>query len=146
MTRFARTIRIEAPPEEIWAVLVDVEAWPTWASQFERIDRLDAGPIAFGSRVLVKPKKMPARTWKITNYEEGRSFTWGSPLSPGVRVIGGHSLTPAGDGTTAEFWLEAHGPIGTLLGPILRRSIFRENTRTATEGLKRHVEGRGQAS
>jgi hypothetical protein len=42
-------------------------------------------------------------------------------------------------GANAEFWLEASGLLGTLLGPVLRR-IFSRNTTSATEGLKRFME------
>jgi hypothetical protein len=61
-------------------------------------------------------------------------------LAPGVRIIGGHVLTGGGGGADAEFWLAAEGALGTLLAPVLRRTVFSRNTRSATEGLKRHME------
>jgi hypothetical protein len=138
---YARSIRINAPPAIVWAAIVDVETWPAWASQFRRLERLDAGPLALGSRVRVTPKGMPGAVWQVTEYEEGRSFTWASSLSPGVRLMGGHVVAADGDGTTAEFWLEASGTIGTLLTPVLRRTLFSRNTRSATGGLKTYLEG-----
>ena len=146
MSRYARTLRIGAPAAEVWSALVDVESWPAWASQFRRLERLDGGPLAPSSRVRIRPTGMPAAIWHVTEYEEGRSFTWASSLSPGVLITGGHVVTTVGNGTDAEFWLEASGPLGTLLAPLLRRTVFSRNTRSATEGLKRYVEGRGPAS
>ena len=140
MSRYARSIRIGAPPGDVWAAMVDVERWPVWASQFKRLERLDAGPLAAGSRVKVKPKGMPGSVWQVTEYEEGHSFTWASSLAPGIRVTGGHEVTANGNGTNAEFWLEAGGPLGRLLGPLLKRTVFSRNTRSATEGLKSHLE------
>ena len=140
MSRHARSIRIGAPPGDVWAAMVDVERWPVWASQFKRLERLDAGPLAAGSRVKVKPKGMPGSVWQVTEYEEGHSFTWASSLGPGILVTGGHEVTANGNGTNAEFWLEAGGPLGRLLGPLLRRTVFSRNTRSATEGLKSHLE------
>jgi len=140
MSRYARSIRIGAPPGDVWAAMVDVERWPVWASQFKRLERLDAGPLAAGSRVKVKPKGMPGSVWQVTEYEEGHSFTWASSLAPGILVTGGHEVTANGNGTNAEFWLEAGGPLGRLLGPLLRRTVFSRNTRSATEGLKSHLE------
>jgi len=140
MSRYARSIRIGAPPGDVWAAMVDVERWPVWASQFKRLERLDAGPLAAGSRVKVKPKGVPGSVWQVTEYEEGHSFTWASSLGPGMRVTGGHEVTANGNGTNAEFWLEAGGPLGRLLGPLLRRTVFSRNTRSATEGLKSHFE------
>jgi uncharacterized protein YndB with AHSA1/START domain len=76
MSRFARSIRIGAPPADVWAAIRDVEAWPTWASQFKRLERLEASPPAVGSRVRVTPKGMPGAVRQVTEYEEGKSFTW----------------------------------------------------------------------
>jgi len=53
--KYARSIRIGATPAAVWAAIVNVETWPEWASQFKRLERLDAGPLASGSRVHVTP-------------------------------------------------------------------------------------------
>ncbi|MGZ5410488.1 MAG: SRPBCC family protein [Aeromicrobium sp.] len=37
MSRFARSIRIAVPSADVWAAIVDVEAWPAWASQFRSL-------------------------------------------------------------------------------------------------------------
>lgn len=145
MSRYARSIHIEAPAADIWAAIVDVETWPVWASQFKRIERLDAGSLAPNSRVRVRPKGMPQAIWHVTEFEEGRSFTWASSLMPGIRITGGHVVTPDGNAANAEFWLEASGALGRLLTPMLGRIVFSRNTRSATEGLKSYVEERGPA-
>ncbi len=142
MSRYSRSIHIEAPAVEVWAAIVDVEAWPAWAPQFRRLERLGTGPLALDSRVRVSPKGMPGAVWRVTDFEEGRSFTWASRLVPGVLVTGGHDLTTDGKSTDAEFWLEASGALGRLLSPLLGRMVFSRNTRSATEGLKRYVEER----
>jgi hypothetical protein len=89
---------------------------------------------------------MPAAVWQVTDYEEGHSFTWASSLMPGMLITGGHVVTSDGSGTDAEFWLEASGTLGKLLSPLLRRTVFSRNTRSATNGLRSHMEGRGSAS
>jgi hypothetical protein len=140
MSRLTRSVQIHADPAAVWATMMDLEHWPQWASQFKALERLDGVGLAVNSRVRVSPKGLPASVWRVTEYADGRSFTWESHLGPGLRVAGGHLLMPTEKGTTAEFWLDADGPLGSLLGPILRRTVFSRNTRTATEGLKRHVE------
>jgi hypothetical protein len=140
MSRVARTVRVKAPVSADWATLVELESWPTWASQFKRIDRVSAGPLRVGSRVRVRPKGMPISIWQVTAYDEGRLFTWASSLAPGLRVVGGHELSPRGEATDAMFWLEAQGPLGVLVAPVLDRTLFSRNTRSATEGLRRHLE------
>lgn len=146
MSRFARNVHIDAPAADVWAVMMDLEQWPRWASQFKRLEPLDGVRLAHDSRVRVWPKGLPASVWHVTEYEQGRSFTWESRLGPGVRLTGGHLLTPTPNGTTAQFWLEANGPLGSALSPILKRLVFSRNTRTATEGLKHEVEQQSRAT
>lgn len=125
--------------------MMDIEQWPTWASQFKRLELVDQAPLALGSRVRVRPNRLPASVWRVTDYDAGRSFTWESSPAPGMRLAGGHVVTADGEGTNAEFSLQAGGPLGRVLAPLLRRTVFSRNTRNATEGLKRHVEdGRAQ--
>lgn len=140
MSRTAHRVRIGASPAEIWPALTEIERWPSWAAQFRRLERLDASPLAPGSRVRVTPRGLPASVWTVTELETERSFTWAASLVPGLRVERGHTIGPADGGSDAEFWLEAHGPLSVLLSPVLRRTVFRRNTRQAAEGLKRHVE------
>ena len=140
MSRVARTIHIGAPAADVWAALIDVESWPAWASQFKRLERLDAGQLKAGSRVRVRPHGLPAAVWRVTDYEEGRCFTWASSPVAGFELIGGHVLTTDGDGTNAEFSLEASGVLGSLMAPVLRQVVFSRNTKSATEGLKQYIE------
>ncbi len=77
---------------------------------------------------------MPASVWRVTEFEAGRSFTWTSSPVPGLVLAGGHVLTADGQGTTAEFSLEATGPLGTVLGPLLRPTVFSRNTRMRHRG------------
>lgn len=140
MARITRSIHIEAPPDAIWRALVDIEAWPDWAMQMKRLERLNPGPLAFGSRVRVTPKGMPRSVWEVNEYEEGRSYTWTAVVAPGVRLTGGHVVDSNSGGVMASFWLGASGPLAAILRP-LRAVVFRRNTRLATEGLKAYVEG-----
>ena len=140
MGRVANRVEISAPREAVWAAITQVEAWPEWAPQMKHLERIDAGPLRLGSRVRVRPKGLPQNVWRVTEFEDGRLFTWETSLLPGLRLSGGHELTANGDRTIAEFWLDAGGPLGALVGPILRRTTFRRNTRNATEGLKAYVE------
>ena len=47
--------RIARPPAEVFAALIDVEHWPAWliASGIVRVEPLDPGPLAMGSRLRV---------------------------------------------------------------------------------------------
>jgi uncharacterized protein YndB with AHSA1/START domain len=47
--------RIARPPADVFAAIVDVEAYPSWliASGITRVERLDAGPLKAGSRLRI---------------------------------------------------------------------------------------------
>jgi len=47
--------RIGRPPADVFAVLIDVETWPSWliASGIVRVERLDGGPLVAGSRLRI---------------------------------------------------------------------------------------------
>ena len=139
MLSVSRTIRIEAPPDKVWAAMIDVESWPAWASYMKSLQRQDAGAFRMSSRVKVTPKGLPGSVWTVTEYDEGRSYTWETTLAPGVKLVGGHVVEPEGSATMATLWLEARGPIGSFLSPALGL-VFRRNTRLATHGLKSYCE------
>ena len=137
--RVSRTVHIDAPVERVWRVATDVERWPEWASYMRSLVPQDEGPLRMGSRVRVTPKGMPGSVWTVTEFDEGRSYTWETSLAPGLRLAGGHVYEAEGAGTSATFSLATAGPLGVALGPALGL-VFRRNTRLATDGLKAHCE------
>jgi uncharacterized membrane protein len=51
VTRIRETVDIEAPPARIWAVVQeDVENAPKWSSNLAKVEKLDDGPPAKGTR------------------------------------------------------------------------------------------------
>ncbi|MEX5718406.1 SRPBCC family protein [Geodermatophilus maliterrae] len=57
-------IDVEAPVQQVWQVLREVELWPEWAPTVTSVRRLDDGPLAVGSRVRVgRPRILRPSTW-----------------------------------------------------------------------------------
>ena len=140
MVAVARTVHIEAPPERVWEVLVEVEGWLRFAPHFKSIERKDEGSFALGSKVKVTPRWSTGSIWEVTEFEEGRSFTWEADAHPGVHVVADHVVEPDGDGTRATLSLTSSRPLAALLAPVLV-IIFRRPLRQVAEGVKGLCEG-----
>jgi hypothetical protein len=137
----SRSIHIDAQPAKVWQVTADVERWPQFAAQFTRIERTDDGPLALGKKARVGLRGLlgPGSEWVVTEYEDGRSFTWEADAIPGLHFVGGHVVEPEGDGTRATMSLDSSGPVALLILPAAA-IIFRRNVRLECEGLKRYCE------
>jgi uncharacterized membrane protein len=114
MTHFNVAVEIEAPPDRVWAVMIDVERWPEWTPTVTSIQRLDSGPFAVGSRVMIRQPKLPPATWRLVELDAGRNFTW-IAASPGVRVTARHGVEPAGRLSRVTLSIQFSGPLGALV-------------------------------
>jgi uncharacterized protein YndB with AHSA1/START domain len=109
------TIDIDAPPERVWAVMVDVEAWPQWTASVTEAARLDTGHFDVGSRARLHQPRLPVAVWTVEDVEPGRSFTWTTGL-PGFRTTGRHLVERRRDGSRATLEIEQRGLVGELVG------------------------------
>jgi len=138
MTHFSTTVDIQAPLDRIWAALRDIEHWPEWTPTVISVRPLEAGPLAVGTRAIVRqPKLLPAR-WRVTAIEEGRSFTWVTG-GPGMLVTARHSIEGATNGSRVTLSIDFAG----VFGPIVARLTRGLNTRyldLEARGLKRRAE------
>ncbi len=130
----AHTLHIDAPPDLVWAVLVDVERWPEWTPTMTSVVRVDDGPFHLGSTAKIKQPGQPESLWTVTAFVPGQAFTWGTGRT-GLQLLARHELLASGAGTESLVTLDMDGALATLLGPILRR--FAANAiATENEGLK----------
>jgi hypothetical protein len=95
---------IRATPQQIWPILTDAAAYPSWNSAVTRIE----GRIAAGETIKVFVPINPGRTFpvKVTTFEPPQRMTWTGGLPLGLfRGVRTFTWTPKGDGTT-EFRME----------------------------------------
>jgi uncharacterized protein YndB with AHSA1/START domain len=136
---FSISVDIDAPRERVWAIMSDIERWSEWTASVTRIRQLTPGPMAVGTRALVRQPKLPPAFWKVVSFEPNEAFTWVT-WSPGVSVTARHSVQSTGSGSRATLSLQFAG----LLGPMLARLTRDLNDRylaLEAAGLKRRSEG-----
>ena len=143
MKTFRTTIDIKAPPARVWAILSDIEGWPEWTRSVTRVERLDSGPLAPGSRARLRQPKLRPAIWQVTAVDKGASFTW-MTKSLGLRVTGHHAIEPLKKGSASRVTLslEFSGFL-SLLVALLTRSLNQEYMQLEADGLKKRSEQHG---
>ena len=141
MRTFRITTDIAAPAERVWQVMSDTDRWHEWTPSVTRVKRLGGGPLALGSRALIRQPRFPPALWKVTAIEPGKSFTWVS-IAPGLRVVGHHSVEPTGAGSRATLSLELEGILGGVWGRMTR-DITKRYLALEARGLKARSEDAG---
>jgi carbon monoxide dehydrogenase subunit G len=134
-----RTIDINAPPERVWAVMMDVERWPEWTDSMKSVERLDSGEFGVGSKAKLKIRRSPnANVWTVTELTPGRSFSW-ETNSGGVKGLATHVIEPDGNGSKVTLTVNLSGIVATLFGTMIGGQS-RKNVEMEAEGLKRRSE------
>ena len=139
---YEASIRIDGTPEQVWKVLVDVAAWPTWDSGVTSVKGSSDGPPALGEKLTISVAANPDRAFpvKVTEVSTARRlvFRGGMPLGlfSGERT---YTLEPDGAGTQFTMREVYAGPMAGLifrsipdLGPSFRQFVT---------GLAKQVDG-----
>jgi hypothetical protein len=110
MKHYEASATIDAPPEDVWAILTDAPAYAQWDSGVQKVD----GRIAPGEKIKVVSEANPGRAFpvKVSEFEPARRMVWsgGMPLGlfKGVRTF---TLTPEGSATRFDMREEYSGPL-----------------------------------
>ena len=133
------TRHINATPEQVWAVITDIERWPEWTASVTSVKRLDEGELRVGSQARIKQPHIPTSVWTVSELDPGHAFTWQAGFFGGT-ISGGHYIDAVEEGgTNVRLVIEARGGLtGIMSGWIERTS--RKNMNTEADGLKRQSE------
>jgi uncharacterized membrane protein len=133
------SVEIDAPASLVWEVFTDVERWPEWTASVTELVGLDGPEIAVGKRFRIKQPKLPPLVWRVTDLQPGASWTW-AQRSAGGSTLAHHSVTPIAEGRTlVRQTLDQRGPIGALVGHLMRATTRRYLALEA-QGLKARSE------
>jgi uncharacterized membrane protein len=134
-------VEIDAPAGVVWEVFSDVERWSEWTGSITRIVALDGPGLAVGKRFEIKQPRMPKLVWEVTELTPGHSWTW-VQRSPGGLTVARHDVVAeSANRTRVRQQLEQRGPIGSLVG-MLMRGMTRRYLDLEAAGLKARSEQR----
>ena len=116
MRSFEAATRIDAGPDDVWAVLVDVGSWRDWDSGVDRVE----GRVALGEQLTIYATMIRNRpfTVTVTDIRPREAMRWRGGLPFGLAVIERtYHLDAQDDGGTVITVREDHtGPLAPLLG------------------------------
>lgn len=138
MQEIITTVDIDAAPNDVWAVLTDVERWPTWTPTMQEVTRLDRRAFAVGSRARVRQPRLATAVYVVTRLDEGRGFTWVS-RAPGITTEGDHVLEPRGAKTRVTLSIRFAGFLSGLVGRMFR-GLAQRYIGIEAEGLRQRCE------
>ena len=136
---------IDAPIDEVWAVVEDVASAPAWQNGLERMEVLETDA---GGRVLLADSTSDAKVRHVTtrvrfDYDPPNTVTWRQEKGDLKSLVGAWELEDLGGRTRATYTLE--GDPGRMLGMLIRGPVegsIRQHMVEARPGeLKRRVEG-----
>ena len=126
---------IDAPIEEVWDVVKDIETAPEWQKGFEEVEVLERDG---EDRVLVAKTKSDAKVKTVTtrlrfSYEEPTLVEWNQEKGDLKSLVGAWELEDLGEGRTrATYRLE--GDPGRVLGMAIRGPVEGQIRKMLVEG------------
>jgi uncharacterized protein YndB with AHSA1/START domain len=115
------SIETSASPEAIWWLWSNVDGWPEWNADIERIE-LD-GPFAPGGRILMTPSGAEPVELRIAEAVEPELFVDEADLGE-IVVRTTHRVQPLdGEGARVTYAMEITGSAADTLGPQIGPEI-----------------------
>lgn len=134
-----REVTIEATPDEILAVLFDLESLPTWSSAHQKVEVLERDDDGHPSKSRQTVKVVGVNDEQVLDYAvhpDGVSWTLVSSKQQRAQE-GRYTLTPDGESTRVRFELTVD-PLVPLPGFVIKRGA-KGLMETATDGLRKQV-------
>ena len=137
--------RIQRPPGDVFAALIDIERYPTWliASGIVRVERLDPGPIAVGSRLRIGQTVAGRSTvleGTVTELVSDAGFGLKARDPEGVSIEIKAALVPDGDTTRLRWSLRIGLPLRFRMFESMVTPQARRAAALDLEAFKRHPE------
>ncbi|MHB8491361.1 MAG: SRPBCC family protein [Solirubrobacteraceae bacterium] len=119
------SIFIAAPPERVWALVMDPERLDEWVTIHSALIRHDTGPIREGytmeQQVHVRGVKLDVR-WRLAECLPVTCAVWKGRGPARSTANSEYRLLPKDGGTLFDYRNEFHAPLG-VLGAVASRAL-----------------------
>lgn len=139
-----QSIEIDATPEEILAVALDIEAYPEWANGVKQVEVLERDEEGRPRRAaFVLEGFVKEITYELVyDYDLPHRMSWRAEPGPDLDMLeGSYTLTPTEDGATEVVYAFSVAPTFKIPG-FVRRQAERQIVTTALRGLRQRVQAR----
>ena len=136
--KFGASVEINTTSEKAWALVKNVEEWPSWIPSLKKIEKVTKGPMDVGSRVLVVARSLITVNllMTITEFVPGRRVVMEGKVL-GVKMTRYYEMEPVAQNKAK---LTAGGDVSGLLAFLVRRGGQRLSEEIVL-ALKKKVEG-----
>jgi len=136
--KFSASVEINTTSEKAWALVKNVEEWPSWIPSLKKIEKVTKGPMDVGSRVLVVARSLITVNllMTITEFVPGRRVVMEGKVL-GVKMTRYYEMEPVAQNKAK---LTAGGEVSGLLAFLVRRGGQRLSEEIVL-ALKKKVEG-----
>jgi ribosome-associated toxin RatA of RatAB toxin-antitoxin module len=137
----ADSIVINASPQAVMDVIVDIEAYPVWQKDIREVEVLERDEHGRASRArFVVDARMLTAIYTLAYTYSGDAVRWELISSDQLRQLdGSYRVAPASEGSTTVTYELAADTTMSIPG-FMRRRAAEHIVRSALEGLKQRVE------
>ena len=126
MSEVRTAIDIAAPPQDVWAVVMDPRRYGDWVTIHRRIERVDDGDLRPGFAVeqTLALRGAPFKVqWELADFQAPRHARWEGRGPGGSRATTSYGLSSDGDGGTRFDYVNEFKAPGGLLGAVASRAL-----------------------
>jgi uncharacterized membrane protein len=140
VTHIERAIHIERSPNEVFAVLTDLDRLPDWATVVIETREVSDRPLragcTFRQRIRVLGREIESE-WRIADYDPPRTVGYEASAPDGGTLTMQQTVSPSDGGSEVKLLLDYELP-GGVLGELLDRAVVEaQNEKEAERSLQR---------
>lgn len=135
-------VRLDAPPERVFAVLMDPACLENWVTAHRKISKAPDGPLELGSTFKQKLRVAGVGfgvTWEVTKLDAPKLAEWEGKGPAGSRARAVYRLEPDGDGTLFHYtneWQLPGGKLAAAAGKAIGEDLAKAEAEKSLENLE----------